>query len=445
MKKQLLIISTLFVAVAANAQWTNQATGYTAVSRGVRDVCSVDANNVWICAYDGTATKAKVQDFSKTTDGGTTWTPGKITTANANYEWSNISAISGTTAWGCFYDGVGGGGGVYKTTDGGATWSLQTVGYTTASFPDIVHFWNANNGVTIGDPAGGYFEIYTTTNGGTSWTRTSTANIPVPLANEYGIVNVFNVQGNTIWFGTTAGRCYKSTDKGMTWSVSVVSTTATDMVSDVAFRTPMEGIACTYDQGGTIFSPYMTSDGGATWTFLSVSSGTFFGADLEVIPNSSAYVSTGANTTVSIGSSYSVDGGINWVLIDTAIQRTAQGWVDGSTGWCGGFNTSATADGIFKYSGASLGVTALNRDDAKMRMFPNPCNGQFTVQIGGAETKDAMVTIVDVAGSVVYQQNVSNRSVTIEKGFDLPNLSKGLYFVNVKNGATLFSDKLIVK
>jgi hypothetical protein len=444
MKKNLLFSSALILSVAANAQWTSQATGYTAVSRGVRDVCAVDANTVWIAAYDGSGGGAKVHDFSKTTDGGTTWTPGVVTTPT-NYEWSNISAISGTTAWGCFYDATAGGGGIFKTTDGGATWTAQTVGFTTASFPDIVHFWDANNGIAIGDPAGGYFEIYTTTNGGTTWTRTATGSIPAPLSGEYGIVNLYSVLGNTVWFGTNTGRMYKSVDKGLNWTVSVVSTVTTDVVTDVSFRTAQEGIATVVDAGGTVFSPYKSTDGGATWSFLTVTSGTFFTSDLEAIPNSSAYVSTGANTTVSTGSSYSVDGGATWVTIDTAIQHTAQGWVNGSTGWCGGFNTSATADGIYKYSGATLGVPALTRDNARMRLYPNPSSGQFTVQIGGAEPKDAYVTVVDIVGSVVYESTISNRSTVIQKPFDLTGISPGVYFVNVVNGTTRFSNKITIK
>ena len=64
----------------------------------------------------------------------------------------------------------------------------------------------------MGDPSGGYFEIYTTNDGGNNWSRVSQANIPDPIAEEYGILSLYTVVGNTIWFTTTKGRIYKSID-----------------------------------------------------------------------------------------------------------------------------------------------------------------------------------------------------------------------------------------
>jgi hypothetical protein len=62
-------------------------------------------------------------------------------------------------------------------------------------------------------------------------------------------------------------------------------------------------------------------------------------------------VSTGADATNGFtGSSYSMDGGLNWTDIDIGVQRTALGIADSLTMWAGGFTTSPTADGIFKWT-----------------------------------------------------------------------------------------------
>ncbi len=453
MKKHLLFISSFLLVIGANAQWTSQATGYATASRGVRNVCAVDANNVWIASYDGSAGNGNSSDFSKTTDGGTTWIPGTVT-ASANFNWSNIWAIDANTAWGCFYDATGAtGGGIFKTTNGGAAWTQQGTGSifnNAGSFANIVYFWDANNGFAQGDPTGpgtAYYELYTTTNGGTSWTRVPSANIPPPLsAGEYGIVNLYSVSGNSIWFGTNQGRMYKSTDKGLNWTVSVVSTTSTEMVTDVAFRTANEGIAVVADAGGTVFTFYITTNGGSAWTLFTPTTGTFYpSGDLGVIPNSSAYVSTGANATSGTGSSYSVDGGANWTDIDVGVQHTAQGWVNGTTGWCGGFNTSSTADGIYKYSGNALGVKALNNDNARMKMFPNPSNGQFSLQISGAETNSAVVKIVDLIGNVAFEETINNSNTAIRHDVNLSTVAKGVYIVTVENGTTRFVNKMVIE
>lgn len=452
MKKQLLIISSLFLSVAAIAQWTPQATGYATAARGVRNICVVDANNVWISSYDGSGAAAATTDFSRTTDGGNTWTPGTVP-GPANYGFANIWALSATTAWACLYPTTGTGGGIWKTTDGGGSWTQQGVGSiynNTGSFANVVYFWDANNGFTMGDPAGPgttYYEIYTTTDGGTTWTRVPSANIPAKLnATEYAIINDYCVVGNTIWFGTNAGRMYKSTDKGLTWTVAVVSANNTEVVNDVAFRNANEGLAVVSDAGGTTLTTYKSTDGGTTWTMFTPASGPFFTTgDLEIIPNSAAFVSTGASPNVGLGSSYSVDHGATWILLDTAVQHTALGWVDGTTGWTGGFNTDPATEGISKYNGIPLGVPALNNDNARMRMFPNPSNGQFIIQIAGAEAKEATIKIVDVVGNVAYEANVNNSSTALERRVDLSNAAKGVYFVTVENGTTRFVNKIVIE
>jgi len=377
--------------------------------------------------------------------------PGIVTVPDAaNFNWSNLWAIDANTAWGCFYDASGAtGGGIFKTTDGGGSWTQQGAGSIYVgggSFANIVYFWDANNGFAQGDPVGGYYELYTTTDGGSNWTRVPQANIPAPLnAAEFGIVNLYNVNGNTFWFGTNNGRMFKSTDKGLNWTVSVVSAVTTEAVIDVAFRTANEGIAIVADAGGTIFSFYKSTDGGATWNVFFPTSGTFYpSGDLEVIPNSTAYVSTGANATTGTGSSYSVDGGDNWTDIDVGVQHTAQAWVDGTVGWCGGFNVDAVTDGIFKYSGTALGVQALNNDNARMKMFPNPSTGQFSLQISGAEAEEAFVKIVDVVGNVAFESTINNSSTAIRHDIDLSTAAKGIYIVTVENGTTRFINKIVI-
>lgn len=453
MKKQLLIISSLLLSFAAGAQWTPQATGFSTAARGIRNVCAVDANTVWVSTYDGSGGQANVQDFSRTIDGGATWTPGIVTVPDAtNFNWSNLWAISSTTAWAAFYDASNAtGGGIFKTTDAGSTWTQQGVGSIfnkTGSFANVVYFWDTNNGFCMGDPAGpgtSYYEIYTTTDGGTTWTRTPSANIPAKLSGtEYGIVNNYCVNGNTVWFGTTEGRIYKSTDKGLNWTVAVVTSNNTEAIADVAFRTATEGLAVVVDAGGTVITYYRSTDGGSTWTNFTPASGTFYYTDLEVVPNTTTYVSTGA-AQASSGSSFSDDAGDNWTDIDMGVQHTAQAWVDQNTGWAGGFNVDATTDGISKYAGLPLGVKALNNDHARMSLFPNPSNGQFNLRITGAEAKDALVKITDVVGNVALENNLTNNAAVINQKIDLSNAAKGVYFITVENGTTRFVKKIVIE
>src|SRR5690606_12428890 len=181
-----------------SAFWTPQATGFATPSRGIRDIVAPTANDAWAIAYDGSGAAARTQDYTRTTNGGTTWTPGTLPNIPA-WAFSNNSGIDGSKAWVAMYnDATGNSGRVYHTADGGTTWTQQAATtYTNAdAFLNIVHMFDANNGWLQGDPVNGYFEMYTTTDGGTTWTRVPQANIPAPVAGEYGLVDLYATVGN---------------------------------------------------------------------------------------------------------------------------------------------------------------------------------------------------------------------------------------------------------
>lgn len=358
MKKRLLLLVALALSAgslfAQIGTWVPQNTGFPNTSSGVFNVSVVDENIVWISSYDGSGGAANVRDYSKTIDGGLTWIPGVIP-APAGYAWSMIHGLDDMTAWAVLYNATAGsGGGIWKTTDGGVTWNQQGTGviYNTSgqSFPNVVHFWDANIGFSMGDPVGGVYELYTTIDGGTTWTPVPGANIPAPLTGEYGIVDHYDVMGDTIWFDTNKGRVYRSIDKGLNWTVSSTGITVpANNAIDIAFWNANSGIARLFNGTNGVMTVRWTSDGGTTWTTGSYT-GNMLGNDIKYVPGTvSRLVTTGANTTYTTGSSYSDDGGLTWTDIDIGTQRTALGVYDINTMWAGGFTASPTSGGIFKY------------------------------------------------------------------------------------------------
>ncbi|MEO8085636.1 MAG: YCF48-related protein, partial [Bacteroidota bacterium] len=270
MKKILLfVISAFIMSTIANAQvWIEQNSNFGA-NEGILDISAVNDNTAWIVGYDGSGGGANLLDYAVSSDGGSNFVTGTVGT-DTTFRVANISAISADTAWVAMFNNVlNAGGGIWQTTDGGASWLQQAVGliYDANSFPDIVHFWNANEGVTIGDPNNGYFEIYTTIDGGATWTRVPQANIPANVAQEAGITNWYDSYGDNVWFYTSKGRIYHSADKGLNWTVSsIVSLTAAQSMT-VKFLDANYGIAqIAVAASGAFASAKKTTDGGATWT-----------------------------------------------------------------------------------------------------------------------------------------------------------------------------------
>jgi len=331
------------------AAWIKQNSGFTTASRGIDQIWIVDKDTVWAKGYDGANPSNYIREFTKTTNGGTTWTPGTITfTGSSSYGVANICALNSKVAWACMFPKSGTGGAIVKTVNGGTTWTKQTTAPFTGSWANWVHFWDANNGVCMGDAAGTRFFIYTTTDGGTTWVQVPVANLPAATSGEAGTVNFYDVVGNTIWFGTSTGRVFKSTDKGYNWTVS--TTGLGDVQTNVFFRDEMNGIATGTSQTVT-FSAKRTTDGGATWIAYNPT-GSFLENHIAPIKGSTGTwinVSADSDFPLGNGSSYSTDDGNSWTRIDSAIQYTSLKMKDIATGWAGSFNVSATDGGIFKW------------------------------------------------------------------------------------------------
>jgi len=351
MKKLFTTLLFSFIVVVSMAQWTMQSTAFATTARGIKYISIVDTNIVWATAYDGANTANNIQEFTKTTNGGTTWTP-YVISGYTGYGISMICGVDANNAWIPAYQATSGGGVILHTSDGGTTWAPQTTATFTApnGFPNVVHFWNADTGFCMGDPNEGYFEIYTTVNGGTNWTRVPSINIPAPVAGEYGVTGYYSVIGSTVWFSTNKSHIYKSDDYGNTWTLITVPIAADNQFA-VRFRTVNDAIIRI---SASPYTSYITHDGGANWTAMSFF-GNWYNNDYNYVPGTtSTWVSVGADaTTPFMGISYSTDDGLNWTdftSMDTT-QHLAVAFADYKTGWSGSFNNYG-GDGIFKYSGS---------------------------------------------------------------------------------------------
>jgi photosystem II stability/assembly factor-like uncharacterized protein len=426
--KKILLSILLVSSFVANAQfWYEKATDFATPKRSLNNISIVDANIIWANSFDNSAPldpKYGVKEFTLSLDGGDTWTSKNIDLGIDNIlsGVSSISAISATTAWISVFPDTGGSGGIWKTTTGGDTWTQQPTALFngTYSIANFVYFWDATNGIVGGDPAeiDGEFEIYTTDDGGTTWTIVPGANIPdQDVAGEWSYFNRFTVSGNTIWFGTSTGRIFRSTDKGLTWTAYDSGYSIDFGLDRFTFSDASKGLLMIHDT----MNIYNTNDGGETWNPIVTPD--FYKSEIAYIPGTSTVIAGAAANP--FGSSYSLDDGLTWTTIDTGVFHGAFAFLNDSFGFSAGETTDATTGGISKFAGIPLKAPSF---DLKKQIFayPNPTNGILHLDSEASLIKGT--TVFDLLGRQVYS---SKFSALNKVDLDLNSLQTGNYVLKV--------------
>lgn len=388
--------------------------------------------------------------FAKTSDGGNTWTGGTIPMGPEPFA-SNICPINADTAWasGIDLDFVSY---IMRTNDGGQTWQRQFEdGYASAtSYLNFVHFWDAQNGVAMGDPAVSdtdtvpFFEIYTTSDGGQNWTRVSNANIPAALPNEYGSGGNYCVVGDNVWFPTFDfatfewTRVFRSNDRGLTWAASNAQ------AGGLSFADALHGIGLGAYSNLSYELKY-TTDGGITWTNLPPITGGQI-SSLALIPQSHYILAMQrtSNTTGPFRSLLSTDLGQSWMEIGDGTELASNAKFSSPTvGYAGEWQPADHATRMYKYSGNPLtGLFSGQTLKAEISLAPNPATDQMRVQIETKEPAEFILLLNDAQGRLIDRKTI-DKTAQGNARFDLNNLPAGIYTLTVSSGKGYLTKKFV--
>jgi hypothetical protein len=300
--------------------WVEQVTALPSGTK-VGPIHAVDSNVVWAGVWG-----KKYSAVILTTNGGATWICDTIKIAPTTYWIRGIYAVDASRCWVTMDDTTSKStGGIFRTTDGGVTWTQDPVAFKTGSgWINFIYFFDANNGVCGGDPTNAYFEIYTTSNGGASWSRVPSTKIAPKLFQEWGgdMLGV-TAAGNSVWFPTFnssggTGRYYKTTDRGLTWSVSVYPAALPGWSPTLGFQDDNVGLGnCDWGEVSR------TTDGGSNWTRISSPSHLGFNQIAHISGTTGMYVGSAVWEYPSLkegylySTVYTTDGGTSWTWAST--------------------------------------------------------------------------------------------------------------------------------
>jgi photosystem II stability/assembly factor-like uncharacterized protein len=313
----------------AHAQWQRQTIDTNADFRGL---CAVSSKVAWVSGTKGT--------WGRTTDGGKTWTVGRVSGAEM-LDFRDVEAFGESTAY-LLSIGTGESSRIYKTVDGGKTWKLQFKNADPEAFYDAMAFWDENNGIALSDPVKGRFQLVVTNDGGANWKPLTEKSLPEALPNEgafaaSGTCLVTHGQ-NDVWFvtgGAKTARVFHSNDRGQTWTSTdtpIMAATESAGNFSIAFPDQHHGMIVGGDYrtpNATGATAAVTSDGGKTWTLID-----------KALPFCSA-VAWAKDRWIAVapsGSYSSNDDGVSWKRLDqanynsVAFALSGEGWAVGPKG-----------------------------------------------------------------------------------------------------------------
>ncbi len=398
----------------------------------------VSAQDCWEAQYSGQNTSTLFMRFTavsddvcwavgrftnqyiRTTNGGAQWTASSIPGVPLSWKFAYVAAIDANTAWIAMYDSSNvSGGGVFKTTNGGATWSPQNIGFTTGSFPKIIYFFDANDGICVGNPKDGYWEVYTTSNGGTNWTRVPQSNFPPLSANEIQTFHFYSSASNSFWFMFSDaiiefGGFFRTTDRGQTWERKFINNGVPALP---VFKDPNNGLMGRFVPNPQLFK---TTDGGDSFTQILPYNLGFVGGFIAYAPGTpGGYMITSGNYPgfpTTPGSAYTLDNGITWNLCDNTVTRGISDFASATTGWCGSDN-----DSVYKYVGSPLPV--------ELASFNSTISGnsiQLTWQTA-TETNNQGFEIYRNGSKIAFVEGKGTTTETQDYSFVDKNLQSGIY------------------
>lgn len=230
---------------------------------------------------------------------------------------------------------------------------------------------------------------------------------------HYGLANL---RSNASYY-----QIYKSTDKGASWNELSPAgiTAASSFWSGLSvFRDSLYLIAGNYPK------IYKSSDG-QNFEDAGIS------ASFTYIKPLTPYM------VFAHGPSISTDG-TNWISLppsNSAMMPVSQNTFD-AVFYKGYLYTSSEGFGLFRLNLSGIvSVNETSTSKPSYSVFPNPSNGQFTIQSSQANTR---YEVLDITGKLLHTLNVNSTYETIDL-----NLPQGLYFLReVQSGV---SQKLLIQ
>lgn len=407
MKKNLLLIAVLIglTTTVVNAQWQAKNTGLG--SNNVSTVVTTGAN-----VLAGTDAGLYIS-----TDNGDNW----ALVSNTNLTTVDVKqlAVVGSNVFVATY-----GSGIYMSSDNGVTWTAKNAG-----FPFLYACGVSSVGNTI-YASMSFDHVYTSIDNGTTWTAVTSA-----VLDDITVNSIISSGSNLI---AASGSCNGSSDEGVYISTDGGATfTLTSVIGD----SPTLAVVGSTIMAATQDGVFKSTDNGVTWSPTMNVSG--------VIDNAISLLANGS--TLLVGCPYSVYSTTNMGTSYTDISAGAGAanlsvsslTMNSSYVFAG--NTFHSV-GVWRRPLSELGLSLGVNEEiiaSAFTVYPNPTNGKFKLRADIDLSQDAQLQVFNLLGESML--NVNHFNTQNETEIDLSAAPRGIYFVQITDGANKYSKKIVVE
>lgn len=302
------------------------------INSSIRAIEVIDDETVWFAGSKGR--------YGYTEDGGKTWFQDSIFYENQPVHFRSIAA----TDEAIFLLTIASPALLFKTIDKGKNWKIVYQENDSLTFYDSMKFFDAKNGIAMGDPTDGCLSVILTNDGGNTWEKVSCKNLP-PVADGEAAFAASNtnisIVDNHVWIasGGKKARVFYSSDKGKTWAVYETPIMKGGQMTGIFschFYDKNNGIVFGGDwesQKENTKNKATTTDGGKTWQLVSDGQNPGYRSCVQYVPN------TNGKSLVAVGipgMDYSNDRGNTWINLNNTSFYTIRFSKSGKMAWLAG-------------------------------------------------------------------------------------------------------------
>jgi hypothetical protein len=242
----------------------------------------------------------------------------------------------------------------------------------------------------------------------------------------------------TIWFGTSTGHVYYSTNSGVSWDSNFVQ--SGDAIYSVTFQNQNTGFA-----GGQ--DPFRTLNGGLNWLIQASypNTGRFYSFDnaggyFWYTSGPGIYISTNNGATFTSQYTNPSNQDFRHLSMGSSLNDNNLTLV---------YGYGIASDGLIVHYEESIGINPLNSEVPEKfvlhQNYPNPFNPNTKIRFDLPKKEYINLTVFDILGNLVENLFSGELKAGIyEADFDASHLSSGVYFYSIKTTSLSETRKMII-